>query len=236
MKIFTLSFFMSLIVLLLTKSVGLFNHMQLNIHHQMRDFETKTLKYHLNNKKGSITLFGIVLLTIFSGFLLVTLKIMQKEFMEAKYRKEAYLCFIYQDQTYRKYFKEMIRFNQVIATTYAAQFIPLAGKAAKIAYEAEILARNLRHFYYLKKFLVNDYCKVIEHTNPFLRNLPFETNANIMLRTDLFGLADIKEKPIEINFHYFGKEFRKLPQFKLRANYTFDHRLSTYMKVSTEEL
>lgn len=236
MRILTLSFFMSLIVLLLTKSVGLFNHMQLNIHNQMRAFEVKTKNYHVNNNKGSITLFGLILLTIFSGFLLATLMVMKKEFMEAKYRKEAYLCFIYQDQTYRKYFKEMIRFNQVIATTYAAQVLPLAGQAAKVAYEAEIIARNLRHLYYLKKFLVNDYCKVIEHTNPFIRNLPFETNANIMLRTDPFGLADIKEKPVEINFYYVGKEFRKLPQFKLKANYSFDHRLSTYIKVSTEEL
>ncbi len=236
MKIFTLTFFISLLVLLLTKSIGLFNHMQLNIHHQMRAFETKTRNYHINNNKGSITLFGLVFLTIFSGFLLATLLVMQKEFMEAKYRKEAYLCFIYQDQTYRKYFKEMIRFNQTIAATYAAQFLPLVGAAAKVAYQAEKVARDVRHLYYLKKFMINDYCKVIEHTNPFLRNLPFETKPKLLLRTDPIGLADLKERPIEIDFYYLGKEFKKFPPFKLKANYTFDHRLSTKMEVTTEEI
>lgn len=236
MKIFTLTFFISLIVLLLTKSIGLFNHMQFQIHKEMRAFEAKTRDYHLNNNKGSITLLGLVLLTLFSGFLLVTLLVMQKEFMQAKYRKEAYLCFIYQDQTYRHYFKEMIHFNQAIAATYVAQFIPLAGKAAKIAYEAEKHARNIRHLYYLKKFVSNDYCKVIEHANSFIRNLPFETNANVLLRTDPIGLADIKEEPIEIDFYYFGKEFKKIPQFKLKASYVFYHRLSTKIKATTEEL
>lgn len=153
--------------------------------------ETKSLHLH-KNKKGSITLTAIFFLFIISGLFLFLVVKNNIELKEAEFRKESYLCFLYLNIQTENYIKDLSKFNIALRSLYAAQFADLTG-ATSTLFESTKVARDIRHFDYVKTLLKNNYCPYLLSRYSYIKNFPYEINPAFILQTNIDATTKLKE-------------------------------------------
>lgn len=154
-------------------------------------FVDKTRALH-KNEKGNISLTAAALTTILSVLLLFYLTKMKLEYKEALYRKESYLCFHYLDVETQKYIKEMAIFNWSLRSAFAARSTVVNGVEGEVIFKALTIARNVRHFIYLKKIAKNKYCQLPE-TFSYLKNTPYKIREIGALETNLDETSIVRQ-------------------------------------------
>ena len=189
---------------------------------QTKNLLQKSNKSPNLDQKGSISLTASVLTTLLSLLLLFYITKMKINYQEAVYRKDSYLCFHYLNRQTEKYIKEMAIFNWSLRTAYLIQNSGLASAESIAAIKGLILARNIRHFFYIKNMTRNQYCHIPE-TVPFLRNIPFKTQTNFTLITNNDETSIIRQK--KWNYRYYKqpigirlkKSFCLISQFEMNG-------------------
>ncbi len=180
------------------------------------EFVKKTRALH-KNQDGNITLMAI-LLTLMVSALLMFFTVKDKiELDEARYRKDSYLCFEYLNNETEFYIEDMSKFNALLRTLYAAQFAPHATAAAKVAFETAVVARNARHFYYIKVLLKNKWCKDSSESLSYIKNFPYEINLAFILQTNIDQTTILKAKSWTVTHYKNPTGIRPKNSFCLKA-------------------
>lgn len=177
----------SLVILSVVKTAGIFIQSDKTLEKIQTQFVDRTrslLKSSKNNEKGNISLVAAILTALLSLLLIFYTTKMKINYREAKYRKESYLCFHYMNIQTEKYIKEMAAFNWSLRTAFLAIGSVVATAEALEVFRALNIARDIRHFYYLKKLANNKYCKLPE-TISYLKNTPFRILPNLALQTNI---------------------------------------------------
>ena len=187
---------LSIVLLSVVKTADLFSKSDkalLKIEEQFIEKTRSLHQTHLKNEKGSISLTAAILTIILSLVLLFYVTKMKIEYREAVYRKESYLCFFFLNRQTQLYINEMTKFNWSLSAAFIAQGSVVATSEAIEVFKLLVMARNIRHFYYLKKLATNKYCQLPE-TFSFLKNTPFKTQANLALITNIDETSIMRQK------------------------------------------
>ena len=196
-------------------------------------FIEETKKTH---KGGNITLMAALLTLMISALLMFFALKFKVELKEARYRKDSYLCFHYMNLQTQKYIDEMSKFNWALRSAFLATFSVVASSSAKAIFEALKISRNARHFYYIKKFLSNSYCKGSVSNLPYLQKLPFETNSAYLLTTNLDATTKLKEAQWKIIYYKKPDGIRLKKSFCLQADMEVQGAFTPNFKIKTSEI
>ncbi len=197
-------------------------------------FISKTQKVH-NNEKGNISLAAAILTTILTALFMFYLIKMKIEYKEALYRKESYLCFHYLNVETQKYIKEMSFFNWSIRTAFAAKNTVVDGVSGEVIFRALTIARNLRHYNYLKKMAKNKFCKVPE-TISYLKNTPYKIDLAGVLETNLDETTIVRQNQWVNVFYKNPEGIRLKKSFCLKTEFQMEGAFSPSSKVETSEV
>ena len=219
------------------KVTGTFITLDKNLENKRAQFIQKTRSLHYN-QSGSITLMAVLLTLMISALLMFFTLKNKVELKEARYRKDSYLCFKYLNVETENYIKDISHFNIALRTSYAAQFapIPAAAAAARALFQASIVARNTRHFYYIKNLVKNDYCKDSLESLSYLKNLPFITNLTFSLQTNIDQTTQIKAHQWTVTYYKYPNGIRLKNSFCLNAQMQVEDPFFPNYKIKTSEL
>ncbi|MDD4972803.1 MAG: hypothetical protein PHY93_00550 [Bacteriovorax sp.] len=214
----------SLVILSVVKTADIFIQSDKalgKIEAQFVDQTRGLLKSPDNDEKGNISLTAAVLTTILSLLLLFFIAKMKIEYREAIYRKDSYLCFHYLNRQTEKYITEMAIFNWALTAAFAAQGSGVATAEAIEVFKALTIARNIRHFYYLKKLAINKYCQLPE-TYSYLKNTPFKIQANLALITNPDETSIIRQKKWSYLYYKWPTGIRLKKSFCLKSEFQME--------------
>lgn len=207
------------------------------LHEKQQVFIKKTRSFHQkqNNDKGNITITALALTLIISLFFSYLALKMKVELKEVHYRKDSYLCFGYLNAETKKYINDMGKFNWGLRTLYAAQFSGIATAKAKIAFDAAKIARDIRHFSYVKNLLHNKYCKSKTDSLSFIKNFPFEMNRLFMLVTNIDATTILRKQQWKNTIYKNPAGIRLAKSFCLQASYQAKSAMTPDLKIETSE-
>ena len=210
------------------------NKMLEKIEHQFVDQTKNLLKPATNNEKGSISLLAAILTLILSLIFIFYITKMKIEYREAVYRKESYLCFQYMNKKTIAYIGEMAKFNWALSAAYIAQFSAVATAEAIEAFKALVLARNIRHFNYIKNLATNKYCKIPE-TISYLKNIPFKTKETYALSTNINETTSMRQSKWTYQYYKLPKGIRLKNSFCLKSNFQMKNAFFPNLKFTSQE-
>jgi hypothetical protein len=178
-----------------------------------------------------------VLLTLMISSLLIFFAYKFKiELNEARYRKDSYLCFQYLNVETQNYVTDMAKFNWGLRTAYAAIFTVVATAQAKAIHQGIVIARNIRHIYYIKNLISNKYCKNAISNFSYLKNLPFETNQAYILNTNIDATSKLRENEWTTTYYKTPNGVRFKNTFCLKATMTAEGAFNPDFKIKTSEI
>jgi hypothetical protein len=184
--------------------------------------QTKNLlKTSKNAEKGNISLTAAVLTALLSLLLLFFITKMKIEYREAVYRKDSYLCFHYLNRQTEKYITEMAIFNWSLRAAFAAQGSVVATAEAAEVFKALTIVRNIRHFYYMKKLASNKYCQLPE-TFSYLKNTPFQIQANLALITNIDETSIMRQNKWSYLYYKRPAGIRLKKSFCLKSEFQME--------------
>lgn len=224
----------SLILLSVVKTADLFIASDKALTKTQNQFIQKTRALHKNDK-GNISLAAAALTVILSALLLFFVTKMKLEFKEALYRKESYLCFHYLNIETQNYIKEMSRFNWSLRTAFAARNTVVNGVEGEVIFKALTLARNARHFYYLKKLAKNRFCQIPE-TLSYLRNLPLKIQNTGALETNVDETSIVRQNKWSYLYYKKPDGIRLKKSFCLKAEVQMEGAFSPKSSFQTSEV
>jgi hypothetical protein len=199
-----------------------------------KDFEQKTKNLH-QNQKGSVTFFAILFLFIISALLYLYVAKMQIEYKESVYRKDSYLCFHYLNTKTESYVSDLAKFNNLIRAAFLAKNTVVNGVSGEVIFKGLVIARNARHFYYLKQLAVNDYCKM-EESLSYLKSLPFSTIAAGKLDTNFDETTKVRSKQWAAVIYKRPLGIRTKKSFCLKTNFQIEGAFFPNLKSHSEEI
>lgn len=174
-----------------------------------------------NDEKGNISLTAAVLTALLSLLLLFFITKMKIDYREAVYRKESYLCFHYLNRQTEKYIREMAKFNWSLRAAYIAQNSGAATAEAAVIFKALTMARNVRHFYYLKTLARNQYCPLLE-TFSYLKNTPFKIQSSLALLTNVDETSIMRQNKWSYLYYKNPTGIRLKKSFCLRSDFQME--------------
>lgn len=198
-------------------------------------FIKKTQDFHRkqNEDKGNITLMGASLTLIFSFlFLFLAIK-MKVELKEAQYRKESYLCFLYLNKETEQYISAMAKFNLSLRTLYVAG---LVTPKAKALFQATVMARNARHFFYVKNLFKNRFCKGKSDSFSYLKNFPFKTTLTYFLQTNPDETTQLRNNQWSNVIYKIPSGIREKKAFCLRTLFKAEGIIKPNLSLETSEI
>lgn len=230
-----LSYILTLTILILSviRITDSFFYADKKLDEKQSRFIEETRKSH---KRGNITIIAALLTVMISGLLYFFAVKFKVELKEARYRKDSYLCFTYLNVQTENYFSDMVKFNWALRTAFAATFSIIGTAEAKVAWEGLKIARNARHFYYIKNLKFNKYCKEKISTLTYLHKLPFETNKAFILSTEIDGSAKLKEEQWKIVYYQKPDGIRASRSFCLETELSAEGAFIPNLKIKTQEI
>lgn len=216
----------TLIILTFTKSAELFIRADRQLKAQREQFITETRK-KLFNRQGSISLVASLFTALLSLLLLFYVTKLKIEYQEALYRKESYVCFHYLNLQTERYIKEMAGFNWSLRAAFISN--------AKALLESLVLARNLRHWYYLKNFQLNRYCHAFEGA-PYLKNLPLKTQPNLALATNIDQTSMMRVNNWTNYYRKTPRQIRLAKSFCLEAKFQMQNAFIPSLRSQLREI
>lgn len=227
----------SLLITSVIKVTDAYLDLDKNLKKQREDFISKTRALHKkNSQKGNITILAAALTVMISALFLFFLQKNSIELKEAKFRKESYLCMSYLNGETAKYIKAMTKFNWLFRTLFVSYAAGINTAQVKMAIESAKIARQTRHLYYLKVLSRNKYCSSPEMGASYLRNLPYQTNKIITLKTQMDETLIIGKNQWHTTIIKSPKGIRLKNAFCLQTNFTLQSTFSSELKISTEEI
>lgn len=226
----------SLVVISAVKTADLFiksDQALFKIQSQFIDQTRNLLKK--DNQNGSISLMAALFTSLLSLLLVFYISKMKIEYREAVYRKESYLCFGYLNRQSEKYITEMSRFNLGLAAAYSAQASGVATAQAAAIFRALVVARNIRHFYYLKTFAGNKYCR-LPQTYSYLKNAPFKMTSNLALVTNVDETSIMRQKKWSYQYYKDPSGIRLKKSFCLKSEFRAENAFSPNTKYLSSEI
>jgi hypothetical protein len=185
---------------------------------QLQEKFTKTTREMISSPKGNISLTAALLTALLSILLLFYITKMKTEYSEARYRKESYICMGYLNNETDKYVKEMAVFNGALRTAFAAKATVVAGVSGEVIWKGLKLARDLRHFNYIRKIFKNKFCHFPE-TQSYLKNTPFKITKIFNLETSVDGTSIVREKQWTYSFYKNPIGIRLRKSFCLNSSF-----------------
>ncbi|MBC7429829.1 MAG: hypothetical protein H7336_14540 [Bacteriovorax sp.] len=233
--VYLLSF--TILITSVIKVAGTFIELDKNLTAKRAQFIQQTKSLH-KNQDGSITLMAILLTLMISALLMFFTLKNKVELKEARYRKDSYLCFKFLNIETENYIKDMSKFNIALRTSYAAQFapVPAAAAAAKTLFEAIIVARNARHFFYIKNLLKNEYCEGQADSISYIKNFPYDINVTFILQTNIDQTTKLKAHQWTVTHYKHPSGIRFKNSFCLEADMQADGAFIPRFKIKTSEL
>jgi hypothetical protein len=224
----------SLILISAAKTADLFIASDKALTHLQKDFIEHTKKLH-QNEKGNVSLTGAVFTALLSALLFFYVAKMQLEFKEAVYRKESYLCFHYLNVETQKYVKEMAGFNWGLRAAFASKNTVVNGVSGEVIFRALVMARNARHFFYLKKLAQNKYCHVPE-TLPYLKTTPFQIGMAGALTTNIDETTIARNNQWSLVLFKNPHGIRLRKAFCLKSEFQMQNTFAPNLQLKTQEL
>lgn len=234
MDILTYLIALSLVLVSVVKTTGLFFESDKKLQKIERDFIDSTRKLH-QNQKGSITFIAMTLILIVSAMLYFYVGKMNIEYKEAVYRKDSYLCFRFLNQKTQGYISEMAKFNLALRSAFAARSTVVNGVSGEVVFRALIFARNARHYYYLKELVSNKYCASNDALT-YLTNLPFLTDNKGALMTAIDETTQMRQNQWTTVIYKIPKGIRLKKSFCLKSTYSIKGVFFPDTKMSSEEV
>ncbi|MDO9183834.1 MAG: hypothetical protein Q7U04_15575 [Bacteriovorax sp.] len=228
----------SLVILSVVKTADLFIKSDQALTKIQIQFENQTkqkLKAELQSDKGNISLTAAVLTSILALLLLFYVSKMKIEYKEALYRKDSYLCFQYLNIQTEKYIKEISIFNWSLSTAYAAQASGVATAQAIEVFNALTIARNIRHFFYLKNLANNKYCHFPESLS-YLKNTPFQTQSNMALVTNIDETTIVRQNKWSYIYYKKPSGIRLKKSFCLKSEFQIQNAFLPITKILSQEI
>lgn len=198
-------------------------------------FIKKTKSLH-QNENGSITLIAILFTLMISALLMFFALKNKIELKEVQYRRDSYLCFHSLNIETENYIKDISKFNIALRTLYIAQFSPNTAAAAQVAFRATKIARNSRHFFYIKTLLHNIYCKDINESSLYIKNIPYKVSSALILQTNIDETTKIKVKKWKVTHYKIPQGIRLKKSFCLEASMSADGSFFPNFKIQTAEI
>lgn len=223
----------SLLIMSVIKVVGAMNYADDRLNEKRSEFIKETKKAH---QDGSITLMAVLLTLMISSLLIFFAYKFKIELKEARYRKDSYLCFHYLNVETENYVSDMAKFNWGLRSAYGAIFSGVATAHAKAIHQGIVIARNARHFYYIKNLISNQYCKNAISNFSYLKNLPFETNQAYVLNTNFDATSKLREKEWTITYYKTPNGVRFKNTFCLTATMSAEGAFNPDFKIKTAEI
>lgn len=223
----------SLLIMSVIKVTDIFIKSDLDLNTKRIEFIKETKKTH---QKGSITLMGILLTLMISALLLFFALKFKVELKEARYRKESYLCFTYLNVETQNYVSDMTKLNWAIRSAYFATISIIFTAEALPLFDSLKLARDMRHLYYLKTLLSNNYCKNPLSSYSYFMNPPYKMNVARMLETNIDGTTIIREAKWTVTYYKNPKGIRLKKSFCLKADMEIESAFFPKFKIKTSEI
>ncbi len=223
----------SLIVTTIIKTTELFIGSDKALVKIQEQFIQDTKKLH-KNQKGSVSLLAISLITMISCLLLFYVTKMKLEYRESVYRSQSYLCFHYLNTETEKYISEMAKFNIAIRAAFLAQKTVASGISAVVIFKGLVIARNTRHFLFVKKIMSNKYCHFPE-TISFVENSPFKTKNKLLLETNIDETSRLRTTKWTNSLYLNPKGIRLKKSFCLQSLFQVQNAFFPNTKYSTSE-
>lgn len=197
------------------------------------EFIKETKKSH---QDGSITLMAVLLTLMISSLLIFFTYKLKLELKEARYRKDSYLCFQYLNVETENYISDMAKFNLALRTAFVTIFSGVASAHAKAIHQGLVIARNARHFYYIKNLISNEYCNNAISNFSYLKNLPFETNKAYVLTNNIDETSKLRQKQWTTTYYKVPNGVRFKNTFCLKATMSAEGAFSPSFKIKTSEI
>ncbi len=234
MDILTYLLALSITVLSVVKTTGLFYESDRKLGKIQKTFIEKTQALH-NNQKGNITFVALCLVLIISAMLYFYVNKMSIEYKEAVYRKDSYLCFRFLNEKSKDYIKEMAKFNLALRAAFAARNTIVNGVSGEVAFKALTYSRNIRHYYYLKQFAKNNRCGSTDSLS-YLKNLPFLTSSTGALETNIDETTQVRQMQWTNTIYKIPKAIRKKNSFCLKTTFQMKNAFFPDLKMNSEEI
>jgi hypothetical protein len=220
---------LSILIMSVIKVTDLFLHTNRALDTKRSEFIQLTKKTH---QDGSVSLMGALLTVMISALLMFFAYKFKIELKEAQYRKESYLCFHELNITTENYIFDMTALNWSLRTSYAF----VVTGVGEVAHEALILARNARHFYYIKDLAMAKNCNGKTAAVHYLMNLPYKTSGVVLLKTNPDGTTIIRENKWTVTYYKPPIGIRTQKSFCLKADMEIEGSFLPNFKVKTSEI
>lgn len=223
----------SLLVMSVIKVTDLFITGSKNLESIQKEFIKETRKTH---NKGSITLAACVFTVMISALLMFFALKFKTELLEARYRKDSYLCFHYLNIETHNYISDMSKINIALRSAFAALFTGVATPEAQALHKALGVARDARHLYYIKNLLKNSYCDSKSPAVSYVKNLPFETRKIVKLDTLIDGTTKVRSNQWTLTYFKLPKGIRLKKAFTLKADLKIEGAFFPNLSIETKEV
>lgn len=196
---------------------------------------TKTTRELIAPPKGSVSLTAAVLTALLSMLLLFYVSKMKIEYAEAVYRSENYLCIRYLNVKTKKYIKEMSIFNWALRSAFLAKSSTVAGVQGEVVWKGLVLARNVRHFNYIKNMTKNKYCQFPE-TASYLKNPPFKLKKTLELEVLIDGTTSLRENQWSYTYTKSPTGIRLKKSFCLKSTFQVKNAFTPKTDYQSQEI
>lgn len=234
MDILTYLIALSLTILSVVKTTGLFYESDKKLGELQKSFIEKTRSLH-QNEKGSITIVAMCLVLIVSAMLYFYVSKMSIEYKEAVYRKDSYLCFKFLNEKSKGYIEEMAKFNIALRSAFAAKNTVVNGVSGEVVFKALTYSRNIRHFYYLKQLVSNKRCEAADSLT-YLKNLPFQTTETGALETSIDETTKVRNEQWTNTIYKRPVGIRLKKSFCLKTSFQIQGAFFPGLKMNSEEI
>jgi hypothetical protein len=224
----------SLILLSVVKTADLFIQSNRSLEKLQSKF-VKTTKELIAPPKGNISLMAAILTALLSSMMLFYIIKMKTEYAEALYRKKSYLCSRYLNRETEKYIFEMAVFNWTLRAAFIAKSTILASAQSEIIWRGVTIARNIRHFNYVRKILKNKFCQFPETTSYFY-NSPYKTQGTFTLETLIDETSILRSQKWTTTYYQKPSGIRLKKSFCLKSSWQLTDAFSKKASIQTEEL
>lgn len=208
---------LSLVIVSVVKTADLFIKSDRSLLSLQEKFINSTRDL-LKSNKGSISLVAALMTVILSSLLLFYITKMQIEFEEAKYRSQSYLCAQYLNIQTKKYIKEMAIFNWSLRAAFAAKNSVVAGVEGTVIWRGLSMARDARHYNYMRKLAKNKHCHLPE-TFHYVSNTPFKIKPTLGLVTNIDETSIVRQKEWDYQYYKIPKGIRFKKSFCLKSHF-----------------
>lgn len=220
---------LTLLIMSVIKVTDLFIHTNKTLDAKRMEFIRQTKKTH---QDGSITLMGALLTVMMSALLMFFAYKFKMELSEARYRKDSYLCFNHLNIITENYISDMAKLNVALRIAYAAKAI----KAGAIAHPPLLIAKNMRHLYFLKTLMGSTYCKSKTAIRSYLFNQPYKTTGLAILSANIDGTTIVRKNKWKVTYYQPPERMRLKKSFCLQADLEMEGSFIPNFKIKTKEL